>query len=497
MSPPTEWHRVSPMAIIHFALKTLPQLANFWPALGGVFAAGAEVRQWLLIYGPPGLVLVLLAFGALQYLVFRFAVEADRIQIRSGLFHRRRLTLEFDRVQQADLVHPFYFRPLGLATLGLESAGSGDREVALPGIPVARAETIRAEVMAHREAARSSEDEPLESEQPAFELTLSPREVARYGLMHNALLFLAPLAAPLGQYIGPAVEHWAGWLQSLPWTRVLVESGWAQVWVTLVMAVVFVALGVVALFAVSMAIATIYYWDYRLVRWGDRYQARFGLGTRRTRSMRRQKIQRLQITQGMIARALRRSSLLISKAGHFRQGQAQLSQRFVIPVLTAERLADLRTELGLEPARWQRIHPWYIADHTLTWGSVGALSLFLWLLTLSDLNALPALAWSLLCYPALLPFYWRLWSQYRYAVTEHWLVLRQGFIGRREQWLPKGKLQKISVLRTPLLRLLGLRILTVWTTDGPVSFSYLPAARAEAIRDHLMAEVTGFQQPWF
>lgn len=497
MSPPVEWHRVSPMAIVDFALRIVPQVVNFWPALGGLLAVGPEVRQWLLVYGGPLLVLAVLFFATLQYLMFRFAVEPDRVQIQSGVFQRRRLTLDLDRVQQADLVHPFYFRPLGLATLGLESAGSGHQEVALPGIPVARAEAIRAQVMAHRETTGEDEAEPEQPPRPDFELTLSPRELARYGLMHNALLFLAPLAAPLAQYLGPAAERWARSLESLPWARMLEEAGWAPVWMSLMMTVVFVALGMVLLSGVSMVMATVYYWDYHLVRWGDRYQTRFGLGTRRTRSLRRHKIQRLQITQGVIARALRRSSLLISKAGHFQQGQAPLSQRFLIPVLTDERLAYLCAELGLETARWQRVHPWCLVEHTLIWGSLGALGVFGTLLLIHDLDPLPALAWALLCYPLLLPVFWRRWSQYRYAVTEHWLVLHQGFIGRREQWLPKGKLQKLMVRETPVRRLMGLSCLTAWTTDGPVDFNDIPAGRARVIRDHLLAEITEFRRPWF
>lgn len=487
------WQRVSPVSAVYFFLKALPNLVNLWPALAGALASGERGREVLLVYGVPAVLVFLLLNSVVQYLVFRFSVESDRIQIRSGLLHRKRLSLDFGRVQQADITKPFYFRPLGLATLGLESAGSKQQEVDIPGIPVAVADQLRQRVLAHRTVEAA---EPDVEPEPDFRLTLTTREVARYGLMHNALLFLAPLAAPLGQYMGPAMESWMEWLRQLPWTQSLMQSGWSAVWGALVVGGLFILLGIVLLFGVSTLVALVYYWNYSLVRQGDRFQSYFGWGTQRTRSLRLHKMQRLQISQGMIARLLRRHSLLISKAGHFQQGSAQLSQRFVVPVLTKNGLNAMREQFQLPEPQWRPIHPWFVADYSLLFGTL-LMAVTAAILMAGHFSWLPALSWALLWYPVVIPLFWRRWSQTRYGFHGSWLAFRQGFIGRKEQWLPTGKLQKISVHEPPILRRLGLSHLMVWTTDGPVTIGYLPIATAKTLRDHLLAEVTEFRQPWF
>jgi len=397
-----EWQRVSPVAIVFFVLRTLPSLVHLWPLVLGMLAAGEAGRALLWVYGLPGLAALLLVSATLQYLFFRFKVDADRLQLQTGVLHRTRLTLDFERVQQADITRPFYFRPLGLAILGLESAGSSQQEVDLPGIPLATAEPLRQQIMARAKTPVTEADPDSDTPTSAIEheLHLPMGEVARYGLMHNGLLFLAPLAAPFSQYMGPTVERGLEWLQQLPLIRAW-EAAEATntLWIYLGLALVSILLGVVLLFAISTGLALVYYWDYHLIREGDRFQAKSGLGTQRTRSFRVRKLQKITLAQGMIARALRRYTLAISKAGGGVQANVNDKQRFIVPVLTRSELQAMRAQLALPDAQWQRVHPLRILDATLRSGTLLALLSGGFLLFYS-----PSLAWALLAYPLWQPW---------------------------------------------------------------------------------------------
>lgn len=147
MTAKPEWRRVSPVATVYFAVKTLQQLFDLWPVLIPALAGSERVRELLWQIGLPLGFIALLLGLVLQYWCFSYRTEPGRISLRSGVFKRKRLTLEFERVQQADISHPFYFRPFRLATLGLESAGSEWQEVDIPGIPVALAEALRRQVL--------------------------------------------------------------------------------------------------------------------------------------------------------------------------------------------------------------------------------------------------------------------------------------------------------------------------------------------------------------
>lgn len=497
--PANDWQRVSPVAVVYFFLKAIPRLIDFWPALIGILAAGESLRRYALIYGVPLLVFALLALATLQYLFFRFRVEADRIQLKTGVLHKTALTLDFDRVQQAEITKPFYFRPLGLATLGLESAGSQQQEVDIPGIGLEVAEQLRARILEQARPAGSGSDpaDAAEGFKPAYQLRLPPAEVARYGLMHNGLLFLAPLAAPLGQYMGPALERSGHWLQTLPLVRHW-EAAYNgdSMWLLLVVGLVSILLGVVLLFAVSMALALIYYWDYHLVRTDGRFQSTAGLGTQRTRGFRLPKLQKITIAQGLVSRSLKRYTLSISKAGSFGKASMGASQRFVVPVLTDQLLREMKNELSVPQAHWTRISRFYLVDTTAVMGSLMFLILGGFLLA-SSLSLWGCVLLAALSYPLVALIAWRRWSQFGYFLNAEWLALRQGLLGRKQQWLPAGKLQKLKLSEPPIVRALGLAHLYVWSTDGMLTIGYLPKAVAIQLRDQLLYRVVSHRKNWF
>ncbi len=499
MVPTNDWQRVSPVSVVYFFLKTIPRLIDFWPALIGILAAGEGLRRYALIYGVPLLALALLTIAILQYLFFRFRVEADRIQLKMGVLHRTALTLDFERVQQAEITKPFYFRPMGLATLGLESAGSQQQEVDIPGIDFEVAEQLRARILEQARASGSDPEATTEAVQNsvAYQLRLPPGEVARYGLMHNALLFLAPLAAPLGQYLGPALERWGQWLQALPLVRnwEATHNG-DSMWLLLVVGLVSILFGILLLFAVSTVLALIYYWDYHLVRTDGRFQSTFGLGTQRTRGFRLAKLQKITIAQGLVSRLLRRYTLSISKAGSFGKASMGASQRFMVPVLTEQLLSEMKQELSLPSAYWTRVGRFYLVDTTLVMGSLMFLILGGFLL-ISPLPLWACFLLATLSYPLIALIAWRRWSQFGYFTDSEWLALRKGFFGRKEQWLPAGKLQKLKLSESPIIKRLGLAHLYVWSTDGMLVIGYLPKAVATQLRDQLLYRVVSHRTSWF
>jgi uncharacterized membrane protein YdbT with pleckstrin-like domain len=494
MRPNNEWQRVSPIATVYFFIKSLPHLVNFWPALVPLFAGGEQLRTMALTYGVPVVLLLLLVGVFLQYWFFSFKVEEKHLTLRSGVLNRKRLTLDFERVQQADIAHPFYFRPFGLATLGFESAGSAQQEVDVPGLTVAAAENLRHLVL---EQAGSTPPDPSAQSVTAtaaadFSLRLSPAEIVRYGLMHNTLLYLAPLAAPLGQYIGPLLESSVA---SLEHSQVYGLITWVSdnlaVSVTLVLALLAVLAGTALLFGCSVVLALVRFWGYHLTRVGERFQYRAGLTTIRTRGFKHYKLQKVTIVQGVMARLLSRYRVLISKAGSFGAAQVQNNQRFEVPVLDLVNLLLLRGELSLPSAQWQRVSRFYLVLPVLL------LSMLVGVAVLIGCFALGALALlGLLFIPMVALCYWRRWCCLGFYRSADWLALRTGFIGFTERWLPTGKLQKMRVVATPLSRCFGLVHLQVWSADGVTTIPCLPTAVANRLRDSLLGDVVNYRRVW-
>lgn len=495
MTANTKWQRVSPVATVYFALKGIPHLLNLWPILIPAFAGSDKVQQLFWQLGLPVVLLLMLFALVLQYWFFSFRQESGRISLRTGVFKRKRLTLDFDRVQQADIAHPFYFRPFGLATLGLESAGSAQQEVDIPGIPVALAEALREQVLECQQGRDKAQGDSSVPESPAaeFELHLTAGEIARYGLMQNTLLYLAPLAAPLGQQAGPWIESL---ISSIQHSRLFHWLEWVSanltLSVSLVLAVLAVLMGTTLLFGLSVGLALVRYWDYRLTRVGEGYQYRAGLATIRTRGFKLQKLQKVAVYQGVVARLLNRFTVRISKAGGIAQTEAVNQQKFLVPVLTAATLAAVKRELCLPEPRWRKVSRAYWCLPLMIWLPLGGLAAgigytLIGVAALFLLPLLPVFGW--VCHRR-----WRCLGFYR---DRQWLAVRRGFIGFSEYWLPVGKLQKITLQQSPLTRRLGLATVHVWGADGRVTIPWVPESQAVQLRDGLLTDVVTFKSPWF
>lgn len=499
MSQVSEWHRVSPIAIVFFLFDSLRHAIGLWPALVPVLAGGEHFRALFWAYGLPGLLVVFVTSIFLHYWFFRYTVEADRIQLHTGVLNRKRLTLYFERVQQADIAEPFYFRPFGLATLGLESAGSRQQEVDIPGLRVVDAQALKDRILEQRRTlALIREDSEAGRVGPQldeldYELRLGWREIARHGLMYNGLLFLAPVMAPLVHNMGPSMEEWILALEGTAIHQLLVNVISSNLaWLVAIISVFAVLSGLFILFSISVLIALVRFWDYRLTRVGDQFQYRAGLATVKTRGFHLHKLQQVTVSQGIVARLLKRYSLTISKAGGAAPtADGQHSKRFLIPVLNHQTLTKIKSQLAIPDGEWRRISAAYIFWRGGIMGSVVAILLVITLLS-RDMSPL----YALLAYPLSLLMAWRYWWCFGIYQSSQWLAVKTGFIGSQLVWLPIGKAQKVTLNEPPWLKPWRLSVLSVWGADGKIDMPYLPLATAEGIRDQTLYRVVTFGGKW-
>jgi len=501
MSASVKWQRVSPVASIYFLFDSARQAVNLWPVLVPMFAGGERVRDISLDYLLPAIIVMYLIGVVLDYWFFRYSVETDRIQIHRGVFRRKRLTLYFERVQQADIVQPFYFRPFGLAILGLESAGSKGKEVDIPVLVYERAENIKAIILAAQrrvsdesaEADNSPVVEETKSVTPDYALQLSWQEIARYGLMVNGLLILAPLLAPFMQNMEPVVESWFAHIEdSFIYSLFSSGTGENALFIAGLLIVTGIVLAAVVLFLVSVVFALVSYWDYRLERVGDQFTCRSGFGTVKTRGFKLHKMQQVIITQGLVARLLKRYTVTIRKAGEgVSSGDVPSRKRFIIPVLDAVRLADIENEFSIPAASWQRVSRLYIVRGVLFYGTVLCVIAGC-VLFATDNMLIPAL----LAYPLMALLVYRFWWCLGIFQNDQWLALRSGFISQKIQWMPIGKAQATKLTQPPWLKPWKLANLSVWSADGRLHVPFIPVTTAALLRDTILFRVVTFKGRW-
>lgn len=488
--PSAEWQRVSPIAVIYFLLVNIKHAINLWPALVGMLA-NQHARAFLFAYGVPVLALIVVGFAFLSYWFFRYQFDAEKIQIRSGIFHKKRLTLNFERVQEANLEQAIYFRPFALWTLRLESAGSSKEEIALPGISEVLALAIKQRVLSSKEDVAESSVAELDAVVD-FSLKLSVLDLIRYGLMHNTMIYLVAIVAPL---LGQNDAMWrlmANFVERLALTRWLldymaVHSAIVGVFVVAILLSVFF----IVIYSLSIVLAAIKFWNYSLSAQGERLQYEAGLFNRVACGFRKHKLQTIIIKQSLLARLLNRYSLEIRQTNERAKPGAPL-QGFIIPVLTINQLDEVLALLEVDEPHWQHTRPIQIFWQVLIWGGLLTIALAVF----AQLSAAISLLWMLLPIPLVSLMAWKLWYSKRFSLSENGFAIRQGLLGYSIAYIPQIKVQKLELTQGPLSRLHDCGTMMVWSGATRESISYVDLAKLHTCHATILHRVKHFKGRW-
>ncbi|GGW72877.1 PH domain-containing protein [Alishewanella tabrizica] len=132
----------SSVALLWLALLWQP----FWP----LSTTLAPVVFW------SGIVLCVLCAWSCLYCYFAYPLKAYALRqhdlsFQRGLFFKTSITQPITRIQHIELKRGPLERRFGLATLQVFSAGGAAHTFALPGLPVADAETIRQFILQHKD----------------------------------------------------------------------------------------------------------------------------------------------------------------------------------------------------------------------------------------------------------------------------------------------------------------------------------------------------------
>lgn len=502
--PTSDWQRLSPMSVIYFILRFIVGFARQGiqnlAIFGGILFATGNNRLGMIVFGISVALVVLLVASVLSYINFRFRVNRNAFLIHRGVLQKKRLTLSFDRIQNIAIKEPIYFRPFGLVTMALESAGSASEEVNLAGIDRRVAEELRKTVLARPTVAEpqvaSASDTPSNEDGAGVLLHHNVGELVRYGLSNNNMWVFAGLAAgaisQVDDKVGKMINEWL----KLP------ESYIASLDTVTATLVGIAAL--VALFAFMMLLsvigAIVIYHDYRLSFEDGRFLRLKGLFERSETSLPERKVQALELKQPWPAILLRRRHATLLQVGFsndWEEGNLNPKQsKFIIPSLTDENTAKLAShlypDLDFGAIHFTGVNPMYLKRlFFVDWASpVALLSVSLsflatpWFLFL---NLLPFL---------ILPFMWLNYRRLGYWSDGQYFAVRTGLIGHKLVLFPLHKAQSVKVTRTPGQRRRGLATLTIKLAGHKVKIPYVPDLVAKGARDHILRVIFASHTPW-
>lgn len=356
MTQPAGWARLDPRML---AVAPGQELVRFLPLLVVALLAGRGGDQpfWVLS------VLVLAAgTGVLRWLTTRYRVDAERVEVHSGLVFRQHRSVPRDRVRTVDVTANPLQRLFGLAVLRVGTGRqqeSRQEELALNAVSASEAERLRALLLDRSRRAPTTGPAPADQTPPTtgqatdlVPLTLAPPAPGDQALPET--VDQAP-PAPAGQT--PVRElsrlSWS-WLRFAPLTVLgvvavgaLAGTAWqllelsgvspfdanlahtliewltgSPVWIA-ALTIVAGVLVIGTLGAIVLYIQT--WWRYQLTRHPDNtIQVNRGLLTRRSISLEERKLRGVTVDEPLLLRAGGGASCTAVATGSGGSGQAQL-----------------------------------------------------------------------------------------------------------------------------------------------------------------------------
>jgi putative membrane protein len=286
--------KLHPRSLVFRVLQGAQIGAVALPLVGLGLAAGLPVGQLLIPAVVVGVV-VGVGFQVCYHYRFSYELTADTLDIGSGVFSRREREIPLRRIQNVDISREVVQRALGLAAVGIETAGGGETEASLKYVSYDEAKRLQRDIQQRKRGETAAADERTEQGQLLFELT--GKNLVLLGLVAPDLRALVPVLFFAVPAFGLSIPD------------LLVESGAFAVGPR------GAALAVVS-WVGSGAVTAARYYGFRLTRLGDELRYERGLFSRYDGSIPLDKIQQVDIRENVLMRRVGYAALAVETAGY-------------------------------------------------------------------------------------------------------------------------------------------------------------------------------------
>ena len=488
----TQWSRLSPWAVAYHSAHSIRKILTNAVTLAPIVVGITQADGWLVPGIAVGLgIAAIVLHAGLSVRRFRYQLLDGRLKVRQGIFEVAQIDLDFSRVQNVSIINPFYFRPLGLVSLTIESAGSSDEEVVLAALRDDHAEHIRQAIAQSRTAAAA-----ITEEQDAEVLiTREPRDLVIHGLSSNqAWLVLAGFMGVYSQMPDAWQLDREAFVAALP-PGVLASSAVQMV----LFAGILLLLGLVVMLALSVLASLLIYGNFELRRVRDGFAARQGAISSRQLNVRQQRIQTVVVRQNWIAKLFMRFNVSFEQISHVQPG-GETTGRLMIPAVLIGQSNELTSiAMPLAPSAitrktesFTKVNTYYLRKRLLWLGLMYGVALVMAL-------AQPA-AWAPAALTAITLLIavaqCRKWRLLGFAIDGDYLTVRSGLIGHNYVVAPLYKVQRITLEQTPFMRRRSLTHLRLYLASRTVVLPCLPEPQANEVANYVLSLIEARPRPW-
>jgi putative membrane protein len=140
-----QWQALSAWSIVSNIFSTLKYILSNGFAIVPIVYTGWRQgfdMQWGILASSLLLLLVTLS-AIIEWRKFRFRLNNHQLEVKRGLLFTKKDEIPLSRIQNIRYEQPFYFKPLSLGTLVIETAGSKSDEAHLAALDTQQAQTLK------------------------------------------------------------------------------------------------------------------------------------------------------------------------------------------------------------------------------------------------------------------------------------------------------------------------------------------------------------------
>lgn len=521
-----EWQRLSLISILYFTIRNFTNSAQVLiysiPALAISFNIWDNLLSPEVLIGAGILFLSTSVSGVISFLMYKFRVHNQHVEIHHGVFQRRYTNLPLWRIQNVKIERPFYYRPFGYALVVLDTAGSGKEEAKIVAVPEDYAEALKKQVL-YEKALHDEGDldclpnEDLSDEQSSSFPTprtrakavdsshsneevlnrRSVKDIIIHGITNNRVWIILGAAAPFYDDVFGLVSEWLA-DKGLQLNQLVGEQtvAWWQFGLY-AFVILMMLMALVALLSVGGALFT--FFGYTLSRTGDRYIRRSGLLNKLEVSMRASRIQMITAKQDWLDKILKRVNLYFEQNSTAGQQMQELMSpnKLIVPSVTEDEAFALSQEVmpgcDLRGQDYQTISKrfitfWLLAGWTLpfiTFFTIGAVS-----------SHLDIMLGSLVVFSAVSLLLTLRWWRWGIAYDSKYVYIRRGRIGIDYQCFEPYKAQQVIVKQSVFMKRRKQATVKFVLASGAVTVPFLPEDYVNKLADSVLFEVESTRRSW-
>lgn len=487
------WQKLSAWSVLHFFASVVKQLVGNLVATVSVIVGLSRIGDPLLsIFVVVALITLLVSYAILQYVCFSYQLTNDSVLVRKGILFKKQINLGFERIQNVSFKYPFYFRPLKLVTVKIDSAGSSVDEVYLAALDGPHAQRIHDQINAAKLELVQLPDDTSEPENGRrFLIGRSLQDLVIHGLTNNrAWIILGALGAVYSQF----TEQLHGYIAEFGFDVSDFLSGQTiPVLALLLLSAFFLSVLIVAVVSVVGSIFS--YYQYELYGSDDSFTVKRGLLTRHEIHIRKSRIQNVYFRQDWLDRVLGRVNLIFEQLSH--KTAALESVKLLVPTVTpaeAQRLTREAMPLpDIESLSFTGISKRYLFRNVVLWG---LLYLPIMLLGVGSEQAAWIALVVFIVYVLHTGLLYRAWKCTGIAIDANTVVVRQGIFGIDYLVIPAQKLQRARYVQSPMMKRHDLASLQLTIASRSVKVPFLDSTFVRQVIDYTLYHAESSNRSW-